>query len=94
MKTPGVHASDLPAHPSEHKTAALTEPKRLPDWPSRTELTELVENNNAWVESGALIRELYYRIAEKSKTLAFPASVCPTIGVGGHFSRRGYGTLL
>ncbi|XVE58581.1 hypothetical protein DITRI_Ditri04bG0181000 [Diplodiscus trichospermus] len=52
-----------------------------------------VENKSAWVESGATIGELYYRIAEKSGTLAFPAGTCHTVGVGGLFSGGGYGTL-
>ncbi|XP_022734691.1 berberine bridge enzyme-like 18 [Durio zibethinus] len=52
------------------------------------------KNKVAWVESGATIGELYYRIAEKSKTLAFPAGVCHTVGVGGHFSGGGYGMLM
>lgn len=51
-------------------------------------------DDTAWVESGALLGELYYRIAEKSNTLAFPAGVCPTVGVGGHFSGGGYGNLI
>ncbi|XP_027347131.1 tetrahydrocannabinolic acid synthase-like [Abrus precatorius] len=52
-----------------------------------------VNKKTAWVQSGATVGELYYRISEKSKTLAFPAGVCPTIGVGGHFGGGGYGFL-
>ncbi|XP_007038647.2 PREDICTED: cannabidiolic acid synthase-like 1 [Theobroma cacao] len=53
-----------------------------------------VENKIAWVQSGAVLGELYYRIAEKSKTLAFPAGICHTVGVGGYFSGGGYGLLF
>ncbi|KAJ6894821.1 hypothetical protein NC652_028541 [Populus alba x Populus x berolinensis] len=53
-----------------------------------------VENSNAWVEAGATLGEVYYSIAEKSKTLAFPAGVSPTVGVGGHFSGGGSGMIL
>lgn len=52
-----------------------------------------VEKSTAWVQAGATLGELYYSIAEKSRTLAFLAGVCPTVGVGGHFSGRGYGML-
>ncbi|KAE8694256.1 FAD-binding Berberine family protein [Hibiscus syriacus] len=53
-----------------------------------------VENRIAWVQSGASLGELYYRIAEKSTKLAFPAAVFHTIGVGGHISGGGFGLLL
>ncbi|XP_022738799.1 berberine bridge enzyme-like 18 [Durio zibethinus] len=53
-----------------------------------------VENRVAWVQSGAILGELYYRIAEKSTTLAFPAGTCHTVGTGGYFSGGGYGLLF
>ncbi|KAJ4960373.1 hypothetical protein NE237_020283 [Protea cynaroides] len=51
-------------------------------------------DNTAWVQAGAILGEVYYRIAEKSRTLAIPAGLCPTVGVGGHVSGGGYGTLM
>ena len=49
----------------------------------------------AWVDSGATVGELYYAVAKASgDRLAFPAGLCPTIGVGGHFSGGGFGLLL
>ncbi|KAL9456455.1 hypothetical protein AB3S75_005642 [Citrus x aurantiifolia] len=52
------------------------------------------ETKTAWVQAGATIGKLYHAIAEKSKTLAFPGGVCPTVGVGGHISGGGYGFLM
>ncbi|KAI4297153.1 hypothetical protein L6164_037056 [Bauhinia variegata] len=53
-----------------------------------------LEDESAWVESGATLGEVYYKIAEKSRVYGFPAGVCPTVGVGGHFSGGGYGNLM
>ncbi|KAL8512672.1 hypothetical protein ACS0TY_018966 [Phlomoides rotata] len=52
------------------------------------------EAKTAWVGAGATLGTLYYRIAEKSPTLGFPAGFCPTVGVGGHISGGGYGSLM
>ncbi|KAJ8752211.1 hypothetical protein K2173_003819 [Erythroxylum novogranatense] len=53
-----------------------------------------IENESAWVESGATLGEVYYKIAEKSNLYGYPAGVCPTVGVGGHLSGGGYGNLM
>ena len=53
-----------------------------------------VSGKKAWVQAGATLGELYTRISEASKTLAFPAGVCPTLGAGGHISGGGYGNLM
>ncbi|KAL7087219.1 hypothetical protein ACP275_13G054400 [Erythranthe tilingii] len=53
-----------------------------------------VNQKTAWVGAGAIIGQLYYRISQTRKTLAFPAGACPTVGVGGLFSGGGYGPML
>ncbi|KAK7319327.1 hypothetical protein RJT34_04046 [Clitoria ternatea] len=53
-----------------------------------------LEDESVWVDSGSTIGELYHGIAQKSKILGFPAGVCPTVGVGGHFSGGGYGNMM
>ncbi|CAN1226769.1 Tetrahydroberberine oxidase [Linum grandiflorum] len=45
-----------------------------------------INNETAWVETGATLGEFYYEIAKKSLIHGFPAGTCPTVGVGGHLS--------
>ncbi|TYH41271.1 hypothetical protein ES332_D12G304100v1 [Gossypium tomentosum] len=45
-----------------------------------------VEKATAWVESGATVGELYYEIARKTRTLAFPAGIGHTVGIGGQLN--------
>ncbi|KAL3616809.1 hypothetical protein CASFOL_039203 [Castilleja foliolosa] len=51
------------------------------------------EEKTAWVQVGATLGQFYYTLARKSRTLAFTAGVCPTVGVGGHFSGGGYSMM-
>jgi FAD/FMN-containing dehydrogenase len=51
------------------------------------------ESGSAWVEAGATLGELYYRIAEKNRTYGFPGGMCGTVGVGGFIGGGGYGPL-
>ncbi|XP_004233147.1 berberine bridge enzyme-like 28 [Solanum lycopersicum] len=53
-----------------------------------------IKNKTAWVQAGATLGEVYYRIAEKSNNkLAFVAGACPSVGVGGHISGGGYSMM-
>lgn len=53
-----------------------------------------VQNETAYIQAGATLGEVYYKIAEQSKYHAFPGGVCPTLGAGGHISGGGYGNLM
>ncbi|KAF3450237.1 hypothetical protein FNV43_RR06317 [Rhamnella rubrinervis] len=53
-----------------------------------------VEEKTAWVQSGATLGELYYAIAKETGVYGFPAGLCPSVGIGGHFSGGGLGTML
>ncbi|XWS42833.1 hypothetical protein CRYUN_Cryun16bG0048400 [Craigia yunnanensis] len=53
-----------------------------------------IKNEYAWVGTGATLGELYYSISGLSNVHGFPAGSCPTVGVGGHISGGGFGTIF
>ncbi|TYI91854.1 hypothetical protein E1A91_D02G024500v1 [Gossypium mustelinum] len=52
-----------------------------------------VENEEVWVQSGAIVGEVYYRINERSTKLTFPGAFGYTVGMGGFISGGGDGLL-
>ncbi|GMI78612.1 hypothetical protein like AT1G26420 [Hibiscus trionum] len=53
-----------------------------------------VDNEVAYVQAGATLGELYYKIGNASNVHAFPAGVCTSLGTGGHFTGGGYGNMM
>ncbi|KAK9150788.1 hypothetical protein Syun_009097 [Stephania yunnanensis] len=65
------------------------------DRPCRSSRIDVdIEDNSVWVQAGATIGELYYRIAMESPIHNFSSGFVTTIGVGGHFSVGGYGAMM
>ncbi|KAM3356554.1 hypothetical protein P3S68_023268 [Capsicum galapagoense] len=52
-----------------------------------------LRSGTAWVQGGATLEQTYYAISQASNVRGFAAGSCPTVGVGGHISRGGFGFL-
>ncbi|OVA09350.1 FAD linked oxidase [Macleaya cordata] len=92
------HSLDLKVRSGGHDVEGLSYVSDVPfvivDLVNFRKVTVDVETKTAWVQAGASLGEVYYRIGEKRKTLGFPAGFCPTVGVGGHISGGGFGALV
>ncbi|KAL3377420.1 hypothetical protein AABB24_003696, partial [Solanum stoloniferum] len=53
-----------------------------------------LEEEVAWIQTGATLGQLYYEIAKKSRVHAFPGGICYTTGSGGLISGGGLGSLM
>ena len=69
--------------------SAASAPFMVVDMINFREVTIDEKAKTARVQAAATLGELYYAISRTSRTLAFPAGTCPTVGVGGHFSGGG-----
>ncbi|KAI3915183.1 hypothetical protein MKX01_035442 [Papaver californicum] len=93
------HGLDLKVRSGGHDTEGLSYVSDAPsfailDLSQYRNITVDVNDGTAWIQAGATLGEVYYKIAEKSKTYGFPAGVAPTVGAGGHISGGGVGFLV
>ncbi|OVA00264.1 FAD linked oxidase [Macleaya cordata] len=92
------HGLDLKVRSGGHDVEGLSywsdAPFVIVDLVDFSNITVDVEAKTAWVQAGASLGQVYFKVANSSKTLGFPAGFCPTVGVGGHISGGGFGALV
>lgn len=80
-------------HDFEGQSYVAKAPFVLLDMINLRSINVSIESATAWVEAGATIGELYYKIGTMSRTLGFPAGLWANVGVGGLISGGGYGMI-
>nr|F1BVB7.1 RecName: Full=Tetrahydroberberine oxidase; Short=THB oxidase; AltName: Full=(S)-tetrahydroprotoberberine oxidase; Short=AmSTOX; Flags: Precursor [Argemone mexicana]ADY15027.1 (S)-tetrahydroprotoberberine oxidase [Argemone mexicana] len=93
------HGLDLKVRSGGHDVEGLSyvsdSPYVMIDLVDFRNITVNVKNATAWIQAGSSLGEVYYKVGNESKnTLGFPAGFCPTVGVGGHISGGGFGSLV
>ncbi|XP_068655629.1 tetrahydroberberine oxidase-like [Aristolochia californica] len=81
-------------HDYEGLSFVSDEPFVVVDMANFRAVTVDVEDNTAWVQTGATLGDLYYGISQKSGIHAFPGGLCPTVGIGGLIAGGGIGTMM
>ncbi|KAI3709676.1 hypothetical protein L2E82_39442 [Cichorium intybus] len=65
-------------------TSVMGRPFVVIDLSNMQDVNVDLADNSVWAETGATICQVYYRVAEKSKTVGIPGSICTSLGMGGH----------
>ncbi|XP_068654631.1 berberine bridge enzyme-like 24 [Aristolochia californica] len=81
-------------HDYEGLSYVAREPFVVVDLINLRSVTVNTGDYTAWVQTGAVLGEVYYAISQTTRIHGFPAGFCPTVGSGGLISGGGIGTMM